>query len=95
MVELISCLILASLGYIVGFFIGWVEGNRRPRQRVMAPAVSKKKPILCQDYSHLKKKAMVERLSKISLAHMPDKNVYEKVYDAEVVEDEMRISKVV
>ena len=56
MVELISCLILASLGYIVGFFIGWVEGNRRPRQRVMAPAVSKKKPILCQDYSHLKKK---------------------------------------
>jgi len=26
---------------------------------------------------------------------MPNKNVYEKVYDAEVVEDEMRISKVV
>jgi hypothetical protein len=95
MVEFISCLILASLGYIIGFFIGWADGNKRPRQRVAAPAASKKKPIFCQDYSHLKKKAMIERLSRVSLAHMPNKNIYEKVYEAEVVEDEMRISKVV
>ena len=38
---------------------------------------------------------MIERLSKITLAHMPGKNVYEKVYDAEVVEDEVKINKVV
>lgn len=96
MVEFISCLILASLGYIIGFFIGWVDGNKSPRRRISAaPAPPEKKSTLCQDYSYLKKKAMVERLSKISLAHMPDKNVYEKVYEAEVVEDEIRINKAV
>jgi hypothetical protein len=96
MVEFISCLILASLGYIIGFFIGWVDGNNSPyRRRVATPVTPKRRPTLCQDYSHLKKKAMVERLSKISLAHMPSQNVYEKVYEAEVVEDEIRINKAV
>ena len=80
----------------MGFFIGWLDGNKsRYQKRATGPAPSKKESTLCQDYSHLKKKAMVERLSKISLAHMPDRNVYEKVYDAEVVEDEMRINKAV
>jgi len=96
MVEFISCFLLASLGYIIGFFIGWVDGNKSPRRRISTtPTSPEEKSTLCQDYSHLKKKAMVERLSKASLAHTPDKNVYEKVYDAEVVEDEMRINKTV
>jgi len=96
MVEFISCFILVSTGYFLGFVMGWIDGEKsRHRKRTPSPASSEKKPTLCQDYSHLKKKAMAERLSKISLAHMPDRNVYEKVYDAEVVEDEMRINKAV
>ena len=97
MVEIISCFILVSIGYILGFFTGWTDGRKSPyRERaITSSAVHKKKPPLCQDYSHLKKKAIIEKLSRTSLAHMPDKNRYEKVYDAEIVEDEIRIRKVV
>jgi hypothetical protein len=99
MVELISCFILVSVGYFLGFFIGWGDGKRSTyRKRATTSAsVHKKNPPLCQDYSHLKKKAIIEKLSRTSLAHMPDKdkNIYEKVYDAEVVEDEIRIAKVI
>ena len=97
MVELISCFILVSVGYCLGFFMGWGDGRKSSyRERATTPSsLHKKKPLLCQDYSHLKKKAIIEKLSRTSLAHMPDKNVYEKVYDAEVVEDEVRIAKVI
>jgi len=97
MVELISCFILVSVGYFLGFFIGWGDGKRSSyRERVTSSASAhKKSPPLCRDYSHLKKKAIIEKLSRTSLAHMPDENVYEKVYDAEVVEDEIRIAKVI
>lgn len=98
MVELISGLILASIGYILGLFIGWGDGNKSSyRQRAATSAPSKKKEPLCQDYSHLKKKAIMKNLSRISLAHMPDKIVCdaEIVYDAEIVEYEIQVSKVV
>ena len=96
MVEFISCFILISVGYCLGFVFGWIDGEKsRYRKRATSPASSKKKSTLCQDYSHLKKKAMAERLSEISLAYMPSQNIYEKVYDAEVVEDEIRINKAV
>jgi len=97
MVEIISCFILVSIGYILGFFTGWTDGRKSPyRERaITSSAVHKKKPPLCQDYSHLKKKAIIEKLSRTSLAHMPDENRYEKVYDAEIVEDETQIIKAV
>ncbi len=98
MVEFISCFILASLGYIIGFFIGWGDGRKstyRERATTTSSLHKKKKETLCQDYSHLKKNAIIEKLSRTSLAHMPSKNKYEKVYDAEVIEDEIRIAKAV
>jgi hypothetical protein len=97
MAVFISCFILAATGYIIGFFIGWGDGRKSTyRERAtITSAVHKKKPLLCQDYSHLKKNAIIEKLSRTSLAHMPDKKVYEKVYDAEIVEDEIRIAKAV
>ena len=77
--------------------MGWGDGRKSSyRERATTPSsLHKKEPLLCLDYSHLKKKAIIEKLSRTSLAHMPDKNVYEKVYDAEVVEDEVRIAKVI
>jgi hypothetical protein len=95
MVELVACFIIVSVGYLIGFFVGWTDGNKNPyRIRVTTPSSSEKKPPLCQDYSHLKKKAIIKKLSRTGLARVPESNKYEKVYDAEVVEDEVRITKV-
>ena len=88
MFELVVCLTLASAGYIVGFVIGWIDGEKsQHRKKVIR---KKSDPTLCQDYSHLKKKVIMEIPSKDSLAYM-----YKgKVYDAEVVEAEVKVSKV-
>jgi len=56
MIEFIGSLVLVSIGYLLGFFMGWTDGRKTPyRQRVTTPS-SKQKPPMCQDYSHLKKK---------------------------------------
>lgn len=94
MIELVSCFILVATGYFLGFFMGWTDGRKSGyRKRATAPA-SKNKTQLCEDYSHLKKNSIIEKLSRTSLAHIPSENKYEKVYDAEVIEDEIQVAKV-
>ena len=88
MFELVACLTLASAGYIIGFIMGWTDGEKS-RHRKKVP-IKKSDPTLCQDYSHLKKKAIVDIPSKDSLAHIYN----ERVYDAEVVEAEIKVTKV-
>jgi len=39
-----------------------------------------------------KKKVITEKLSRTSLAQICDEKIYEKVYDAEVVEEEIRVA---
>jgi hypothetical protein len=64
MVEVVSSIILLSIGYILGFFTGWTDGRRsRYRERATLPVKEKVQGValgdnnlFCQDYSHLKKK---------------------------------------
>jgi hypothetical protein len=89
MLELASIVVLLSMGYLLGFFIGWTDGRKAPpRERVTTPASAHTQtPPLCQDYSHLKRSGITKNLSRASIAHMSNENIYEKVYDAETVED--------
>lgn len=93
MVELVACFILVSCGYLVGLFTGWVDGRKSVyRKRVTEPS-SKNTSTTCQTYNHLGKQALVKKLSKASLAYIPSENKYEKVYDAEIIENEIQIEK--
>lgn len=57
MLEFVACITIALAGYVLGFVMGWMDGeNNRSCKRDVSTGSPKEESTLCQDYSHLKKK---------------------------------------
>ena len=85
---------LVWVGYLFGSITGWIAGVNNLEKQTVTVKPSNNKP-LCTDYSHLKNSpAGLKAMSKRSLTYMHNQELYEKIYEAEIIEDEYKVSKV-
>ena len=99
MLDVMVYAVLIGIGYTLGSITGWIAGVNNLSLKKQVKNINaniKADPKLCEDYSHLKNspaamKSMYER----SLKRINNKDLYEKVYDADIVDDEYKVNKVI
>ena len=99
MLDIMVYAILIGIGYTLGSITGWVAGvnNLKLKNQIKnIDADVNKEPRPYEDYSHLKNSpAAMKSVYKRSLTQINDKDLYEKVYDADIADDEYRVNKVI
>ena len=93
MADVFIYTLFAIAGYALGSVMGWVAGVNNLKIKKLS---SLGKENICEDYSHLRnspaaRKSLYER----SIKRVERKDLYEKVYDADIVDDEYKVDKVI
>lgn len=86
MVDYFVYFCMVWLGYVSGYLLGWVAGSSIKDEEQEADPPKKDS---CTDYSHLR------RFAKAPTSNLLDKELYTKVYDVKVYDDEYKIDKIV
>ena len=92
--ELIAGAAIFVVAYLIGNINGWISGRESMKEPPRHPRddTDNESP-LCKDYSHLKRRAAMNKARKSSVTHTPKENVCEKIYDTEVVCDLYEIKR--
>tara|TARA_Y100001938_G_scaffold148833_1_gene233685 strand:- start:4175 stop:4456 length:282 start_codon:yes stop_codon:yes gene_type:complete len=93
MADVFIYTLFAIAGYALGSVMGWVAGVNNLKIKKLS---SLRKENMCEDYSHLRnspaaRKSLYER----SIKSVERKDLYEKVYDADIIDDEYKVNKVI
>lgn len=95
MFEIIVYAILIWAGYVLGSITGWAAANNNVRSKEIE-AKKEKPEKLCENYSHLRNSpAAIKVASESSIIKINNDDLYDKVYDVDIVEDEYKIDKII
>ena len=95
MTDFVAYIIVAWIGYILGYFMGWFTGlNKFGENKPLKEEVSPEKN-LCTDYSHLRNSSIANNMPKTPLTYTRASKSSDKIYDAEIIQDEYRVNKVI